>query len=73
MRSVGSPVGGALASAPACEGSVIGSPATMRRMLSFAAEHAIAPITERMPLARANEAVTSVREGRARMRIILDV
>jgi len=54
-------------------GSVIGSPATMRRMLSFAAEHAIAPITERMPLARANEAVTSVREGRARMRIILDV
>lgn len=54
-------------------GSVIGSRATMRRMLGFAAEKGIAPITERMPLERANEAVTSVREGRARMRIILDV
>ena len=54
-------------------GSVIGSPATMRRMLSFAAQHGIAPITERLPLARVNEAVASVREGRARMRIVLDV
>lgn len=54
-------------------GSVIGSRATMGRMLSFAAEHSIAPITERLPLERANEAVASVREGRARMRIVLDV
>ncbi len=54
-------------------GSVIGSRATMRRMLSFAAERGIAPITERMPLARANEAVARVREGRARMRVVLDV
>ncbi len=54
-------------------GSVIGSRATMRKMLAFAAEHGIAPITERMPLERANEAVASVREGRARMRIVLDV
>lgn len=54
-------------------GSIIGSRATMGRMLSFAADHAIAPITERLPLSRANEAVASVREGRARMRIVLDV
>jgi len=54
-------------------GSVIGSRATMGRMLSFAAGHSIAPITERMPLASANEAIASVREGRARMRIVLDV
>lgn len=54
-------------------GSVIGSPATMRKMLSVAAEHHIAPITESMPLARANEAVSRVREGRARMRVVLDV
>lgn len=54
-------------------GSVIGSTATMRRMLAFAAEKGIAPITERMPLAQANEAVARVREGRARMRVVLDV
>ena len=42
-------------------------------MLSTAAEHGIAPITESMPLARANEAIARVREGRARLRVVLDV
>ncbi len=54
-------------------GSVIGSPATMRTMLATAAQHRIAPITESMPMARANDAVSRVREGRARMRVVLDV
>lgn len=54
-------------------GSVIGSPGTMRRMLAFAAEHRIEPIIERMPLAKANEAIDRVRAGQARMRIVLDV
>ena len=53
-------------------GSVIGSTKTMRRMLAFAAEHRIAPIVERMPMSSANEAIARVREGRARMRIVLD-
>jgi uncharacterized zinc-type alcohol dehydrogenase-like protein len=53
-------------------GSVIGSPRTMKRMLAFAAEHRIAPVVERMPMSAANEAIARVREGRARMRIILD-
>lgn len=53
-------------------GSVIGSTKTMRRMLSFAAEHGIAPIVERMPMASVNDAIARVREGRARMRIVLD-
>lgn len=53
-------------------GSVIGSTKTMERMLAFAAEHHIAPIVERMPMTSANEAIDRVREGRARMRIILD-
>ncbi|MBX3224575.1 MAG: NAD(P)-dependent alcohol dehydrogenase [Labilithrix sp.] len=53
-------------------GSVIGSTKTMRRMLAFAAEHRIAPVVERMPLASANEAIGRVRDGRARMRVILD-
>ena len=54
-------------------GSVIGSPATMRRMLELAARDRIAPIVEHLPLARANEAITRVREGAARMRVVLDV
>ena len=54
-------------------GSVIGSPSAMRRMLSLAAERGIAPIVEHLPLARANEAIARVREGRARMRVVLDV
>lgn len=54
-------------------GSVIGGPATMRRMLAFAARHRIAPIIERMPMEKANEAIDRVRAGQARMRIVLDV
>ncbi len=54
-------------------GSVIGSPATMRRMLALAARDTIAPIVEHLPLARANEAVARVRDGAARMRVVLDV
>jgi len=54
-------------------GSFIGSPATMRRMLAFAAKHRIAPIVERMPMNAANEAIDRVRTGAARMRIVLDV
>lgn len=55
-------------------GSVIGSPQTMREMLTFAGHHQIAPIVERMDMtvASANEALSRVREGKARMRIILD-
>jgi uncharacterized zinc-type alcohol dehydrogenase-like protein len=53
-------------------GSVIGSPATMREMLAFAARHRVMPIVERMPMSAANEAVERVRRGQARMRIVLD-
>ncbi len=54
-------------------GSVIGSPATMRRMLELSAAKGVEPIIERLPLDRAQEAVTRVREGRARLRVVLDV
>jgi uncharacterized zinc-type alcohol dehydrogenase-like protein len=53
-------------------GSVVGSPAAMRRMLSLAAAEGIAPITERMPMSQANAAIARVREGKARLRIVLD-
>lgn len=53
-------------------GSVIGSPATMRRMLAFSAEHGILPVTERMKMSEANEAIARVRRGEARLRIVLE-
>jgi alcohol/geraniol dehydrogenase (NADP+) len=53
-------------------GSVIGSPAMMTEMLSFAAKHKVAPMVEHMPIGACNEAVTRLREGKARMRIVLD-
>lgn len=52
-------------------GSVIGSPETMGRMLAFAAAKNVRPIVEQMPMKEANEAVKRLREGRARMRIVL--
>ena len=53
-------------------GSVIGSPATMRRMLAFAATHRVRPVVEHLPMKAVNDALSRVREGRARMRIVLD-
>ena len=57
----------------ALTGSVVGSRKTMAAMLAFAAENAIAPITERLPFDAAPEAIDRVRAGRARMRIVLDL
>lgn len=53
-------------------GSVIGSPDSMHKMLDLAARDGIAPITESMPMRRANEAVARVRDGKARLRVVLD-
>jgi uncharacterized zinc-type alcohol dehydrogenase-like protein len=54
-------------------GSVVGSPDTMRKMLTVAAEKGITPITERMPMHHVNDAIARVREGKARLRVVLDV
>jgi uncharacterized zinc-type alcohol dehydrogenase-like protein len=54
-------------------GSFLGNPATMREMLAFASEHGIEPRIERLPLARVNDAITRLKENRARYRIVLDV
>lgn len=52
-------------------GSLIGSRATMREMLSFAQKHAIAPKVQLMPMAEVNEAIRMVKENEARYRIVL--
>lgn len=53
-------------------GSPVGSPATLRRMLEFAARHSIHPVTEHFPMSRVNEAMDHLESGKARYRIILD-
>lgn len=52
-------------------GSFLGSRAAMREMLSFAQAWGIRPVIELMSMARVNEAIRRVREGKARYRIVL--
>ena len=53
--------------------SPLGSPATVREMLRFAARHGIAPRTEHFPLAQVNEAMEHLKAGKPRYRIVLDM
>ncbi|HXG29440.1 MAG TPA: NAD(P)-dependent alcohol dehydrogenase [Nevskiales bacterium] len=52
--------------------SPTGSPLRTLQMLEFCARHRIAPVVEHFPMARANEAMARLREGKARYRIVLD-
>jgi uncharacterized zinc-type alcohol dehydrogenase-like protein len=53
-------------------GSAIGSPAVIREMLAFAAEHGIATKTENVPIREANQALDRTRRNLARYRIVLE-
>ncbi len=52
--------------------SPVGAPATIARMLDFAARHDVAPVTEHFPMSRVNEALDRLRSGDARYRVVLD-
>lgn len=52
-------------------GSVVGNRDDMDAMLSFAADHGIAPIVERHPLAKVNEVLDRLRRGEVRLRAVL--
>ncbi len=52
-------------------GSPVGSPVTIAKMLDFAARHQIAPITEQFAFTDINAAVTHLRSGKARYRVVL--
>jgi uncharacterized zinc-type alcohol dehydrogenase-like protein len=54
-------------------GSPTGSPTMIATMLDFAARHKIAPQVEHFPLAKVNDALHHLIEGKARYRIVLDV
>lgn len=54
-------------------GSPNGAPATTAAMLNFAARHNILPQTEHFPLAKVNDAMQHLLDGKARYRIVLDM
>ena len=54
-------------------GSYLGPHADYEEMLAFALEHNVRPQVEVMPIQEINEAVTRVREGKARYRVVLDM
>ncbi|WP_298219720.1 NAD(P)-dependent alcohol dehydrogenase [Halothiobacillus sp.] len=53
-------------------GSPVGSPATLAKMLDFAARHGIEPITEDFDFSDINEAIAHLRSGKARYRVVLN-
>ena len=52
-------------------GSPVGSPATIKTMLDFAAHHNIEPVTETFKFDDVNDAITRLREGKAHYRVVL--
>lgn len=52
-------------------GSPSGSPIAVDQMLAFCARHRIAPIIEKFPMSRVNDALEHLRSGKARYRIVL--
>lgn len=52
-------------------GSPVGSPATIRKMLDFANQHNIEPVTEFYSFNDINEALDRLREGKAHYRVVL--
>ena len=52
-------------------GSPMGSPATIKQMLDFAALHNIEPVTETYPISDINYALDRLREGKAHYRVVL--
>jgi len=53
-------------------GTPTGAPATIRTMLDFCARHHIEPVTESFPMSHVNDAVSKLRAGAARYRIVLE-
>jgi uncharacterized zinc-type alcohol dehydrogenase-like protein len=45
----------------------------MAAMLNFAARHDILPQTEHFPIAKVNDAIQHLLDGKARYRIVLDM
>lgn len=72
LTPVGIPVFGLIGGQKQVSGSPMGRPTTVGSMLDFAARHTIAPRVERFPMSQVNEALSHLRSGKARYRVVLD-
>ncbi len=54
-------------------GSPTGSPVRIAEMLKFSKRHNILPQTEHFPMARVNDAIQHLLDGRARHSTVLDM
>ncbi len=52
-------------------GSPVGSPAVIKTMLDFSAQHNIKPLVEMFDMSQINDALTHLRAGKARYRVVL--
>jgi alcohol/geraniol dehydrogenase (NADP+) len=62
---------GLLVGQKSVSGSPSGSPATVDQMLAFCARHQVAPVIEKFPMSRVNDALEHLRAGKARYRVVL--
>ncbi len=63
---------GLLVGQKSLSGSPSGSPSVVDQMLAFCSRHQIAPVIERFPMSRVNDALDRLRSGKARYRIVLE-
>lgn len=63
---------GLLVGQKSVSGSPSGSPSVVDQMLAFCGRHQIAPVIERFPMSRVNDALDRLRSGKARYRIVLE-
>ncbi len=72
LEPMGIPAFGLIGGQKSVSGSPVGSPAVMAEMLEFCARHRISPAVERYPMSQVNEAISQLRHGKPRYRIVLD-
>ncbi len=53
-------------------GSPVGSPNTIETMLEFANQHNIQPLVEVFPMSQVNKALSHMKDGKARYRVVLE-
>ncbi len=63
---------GLIAGQKQISGSPVGSPATIKQMLEFAAQHNIEPQVETFKMDDVNEAIAHLESGKARYRVVLE-
>jgi uncharacterized zinc-type alcohol dehydrogenase-like protein len=66
------PAFGLIMAEKSISGSPTGSPTALDDMLMFSSRHGIAPMVERFPMSRVNDAMERLRSGKARYRVVLD-